>query len=128
VIERAIRRLPNDVGADVEADAEAFLLDSAQALDVDDLDRAGRHLYEVIAPEDAEARIGKELEEQERRARENRTLSFGPVRDGVGTVSMRACSLFRVRRGGQDWLRREVRGLERVFGVGAGEGIGWQFG
>ncbi|GAA4984162.1 HNH endonuclease signature motif containing protein [Actinopolymorpha pittospori] len=90
VIERAIRRLPNDVDADVKAEAEAFLLDSAQALDVDDLDKAGKHLYEVIAPEDAERRIGKQLEEQERRARENRTLSFGPVRDGMGTVFLRA--------------------------------------
>ncbi|MGW5364190.1 DUF222 domain-containing protein [Actinopolymorpha pittospori] len=89
VIERAIRRLPNDVDADVRAEVEAFLLDSAQALDVDDLDRAGKHLYEVIAPEDAERRIGKQLEEQERRARENRTLSFGPIRDGVGTVFLR---------------------------------------
>ncbi|MGW5366524.1 DUF222 domain-containing protein [Actinopolymorpha pittospori] len=53
VIERAIRRLPNDVDAEVRAEAEAFLLDSAQALDVDDLDKAGKHLYEVIAPEDA---------------------------------------------------------------------------
>jgi hypothetical protein len=50
VIERAIRRLPNDVDAEVRAEAEAFLLDSAQALDVDDLDKAGKHLYEVIAP------------------------------------------------------------------------------
>ena len=33
VIERAIRRLPNDVGPDVRADAEAFLLDCTQALD-----------------------------------------------------------------------------------------------
>ncbi|MGW5364213.1 DUF222 domain-containing protein [Actinopolymorpha pittospori] len=89
VIERAIRRLPNDIDPDVRAEAEAFLLDSAQALDVDDLDKAGKHLYEVIAPEDAERRIGKQLEEQERRARENRTLSFGPVRDGMGTIFMR---------------------------------------
>ncbi|MGW5364909.1 DUF222 domain-containing protein, partial [Actinopolymorpha pittospori] len=89
VIERAIRRLPNDVDAEVKVEAEAFLLDSAQALDVDDLDEAGKHLYEVIAPEDAERRIGKQLEEQERRARENRTLSFGPIRDGVGTVFLR---------------------------------------
>ncbi|GAA5027491.1 HNH endonuclease [Actinopolymorpha pittospori] len=89
VIERAIRRLPNDVDTAVKAEAEAFLLDSAQALDVDDLDKAGKHLYEVIAPEDAERRIGKQLEEQERRAREIRTLSFGPVRDGMGTMFMR---------------------------------------
>ncbi|MGW5363547.1 DUF222 domain-containing protein [Actinopolymorpha pittospori] len=89
VIERAIRRLPNDVDTEVKAEAEAFLLDSAQALDTDDLDKAGKHLYEVIAPEDAERRIGKQLEEQERRARENRTLSFGPVRDGMGTIFMR---------------------------------------
>ncbi|MGW5359239.1 DUF222 domain-containing protein [Actinopolymorpha pittospori] len=89
VIERAIRRLPNDVDAEVKAEAEAFLLDSAQALDTDDLDRAGKHLYEVIAPEDAERRIGKQLEEQERRARENRTLSFGPARDGMGTIFLR---------------------------------------
>jgi hypothetical protein len=41
VIERAIRRLPNDIGADVKAEAETFLLDSAQALDVDDPDKAG---------------------------------------------------------------------------------------
>ncbi|GAA5017998.1 HNH endonuclease signature motif containing protein [Actinopolymorpha pittospori] len=89
VIERAIRRLPNDVDTAVKAEAEAFLLDSAQALDVDDLDKAGKHLYEVIAPEEAERRIGKQLEEQERRARENRTLSFGPVRDGMGTMFTR---------------------------------------
>ncbi|MBE1609318.1 HNH endonuclease signature motif containing protein [Actinopolymorpha pittospori] len=89
VIERATRGLPNDVDAAVRAEAEAFLLDSAQALDVDDLDKAGKHLYEVIAPEDAERRIGKQLEEQERRARESRTLSFGPVRDGMGTMFLR---------------------------------------
>ncbi|GAA5006868.1 HNH endonuclease signature motif containing protein [Actinopolymorpha pittospori] len=89
VIERAIRRLPNDVDAAVRAEAEAFLLDSAQALDTDDLDKAGKHLYEVIAPEDAERRIGKQLEEHERRARESRTLSFGPVRDGMGTMFLR---------------------------------------
>ncbi|WP_337918550.1 DUF222 domain-containing protein [Actinopolymorpha pittospori] len=84
-----MRRLPNDAGPEVRAEAEAFLLDSAQALDTDPLDKAGKHLYEVIAPEDAERRIGKQLEEQERRARENRTLSFGPVRDGMGTMFMR---------------------------------------
>ena len=53
------------------------------------MDKAGKHLYEVIAPEDAERRIGKQLEEQERRARESRTLSFGPVRDDVGSVFIR---------------------------------------
>jgi hypothetical protein len=89
VIERAIRRLPKDLGAEVERDAEAVLLDNARRLDTDDLDKVGRHLYEVIAPEEAERRIGKQLEEQERRAREDRALSFGPVHDGVGTVFMR---------------------------------------
>ncbi|MFC7496188.1 MULTISPECIES: HNH endonuclease signature motif containing protein [unclassified Nocardioides] len=65
VIIRWVDKLPDDLGADVLERAERHLLAQARDHDARDLNHLGRHLYEVVAPEQADAHEARLLAEEE---------------------------------------------------------------
>ncbi|MFC7495116.1 MULTISPECIES: DUF222 domain-containing protein [unclassified Nocardioides] len=65
VIVRWVDKLPDTLGADVLEKAERHLLEQARDHDARDLNNLGRHLYEVIAPEQADAHEARLLAEEE---------------------------------------------------------------
>jgi hypothetical protein len=84
VIVDAVDDLPDTIGADVVAQAEAFLLAEAADHDAKALRILGRRLLEVLDPEAAEAEEARRLaaEEAEARAKASFTMSD----DGHGKV------------------------------------------
>jgi hypothetical protein len=79
--------LPSGLGSQALAKAERELIGWCRDFDPREVARLGRRLFEVIAPEAAEAREAKLLERQEREAMRRRHLSFGS--DGFGLHHMR---------------------------------------
>ena len=65
VIVRWVDQLPAEVGADAAERAERHLLTEARHHDAKALNRLGRRLFEVIAPEEADAREAKLLAAEE---------------------------------------------------------------
>ena len=65
VIIRWVDRLPDTLDAPTRARAEHHLLDQAKEHDAKALNRLGKHLYEVVAPEEADAYEAKILEREE---------------------------------------------------------------
>jgi len=68
VIVWALHRLPDDLDADLLARAEQVMLQEARHLTPTQLRIAGKHLLEVIAPDQAEELLRKQLEADERAA------------------------------------------------------------
>ncbi|MDF1605992.1 HNH endonuclease signature motif containing protein [Nocardioides sp. YIM 152315] len=68
VILRWVDRLPTDLGADTRGKAEQHLLAQAKDHDAKALNHLGRHLYEVVAPEEADAHEAAQLEAEENAA------------------------------------------------------------
>lgn len=89
VITTAIDDLPTDLGPAVAASAEETLIAYAAHHPPRDLQRLGRRILDVIAPEVAEAEDGKRLEDEERRAREKASLRFRDLGDGTTRISGR---------------------------------------
>ncbi|MGW5361289.1 DUF222 domain-containing protein [Actinopolymorpha pittospori] len=73
----------------MKAQGEAALVEQAHAFDPQELRALGERLYQVVAPEDADRRIGEQLAREERKAAASRTVYFGTAGPGVGTVTMR---------------------------------------
>ncbi|GAA4983721.1 HNH endonuclease signature motif containing protein [Actinopolymorpha pittospori] len=88
-IHLAMGKLPADIDAEVKAQGEAALVGQAEAFDPQELRALGERLYQVVAPEDADRRIGEQLAREERKAAASRTVYFGTAGPGVGTVTMR---------------------------------------
>ncbi|MFC7497600.1 MULTISPECIES: DUF222 domain-containing protein [unclassified Nocardioides] len=65
VIIRWVDKLPDTLGADVLEKAERHLLDQSRDHDARNLNHLGRHLYEVVAPEQADAHEARILAEEE---------------------------------------------------------------
>lgn len=65
VILRWVEQLPSDIGPEKAAEAEAHLLTQARDHDAKALNHLGRHLFEVIAPDEADAREAAILEREE---------------------------------------------------------------
>jgi hypothetical protein len=65
VVLRWVDQLPDDLDVELVAKAEAHLLAQARHHDARALNRLGRHLFEVIAPEEADAREAALLEREE---------------------------------------------------------------
>ncbi|MDF1604552.1 HNH endonuclease signature motif containing protein [Nocardioides sp. YIM 152315] len=82
VILRWVDRLPTDLGADVREKAEAHLLAQARDHDAKALNHLGRHLYEVVAPEEADAHEAAQLEAEENAAA--KACAFRMYDDGQG--------------------------------------------
>jgi hypothetical protein len=84
VIVDAVDELPDTIGADTVAEAEAFLLAEAADHDAKALRIMGRRLLEVLDPEAAEAEEARRLEREEAEARAK--ASFTMSDDGHGKV------------------------------------------
>jgi hypothetical protein len=84
VIVRAVEELPADLDQALVEQAERFLIDKAGQHDAKALRVLGRRLFEVIAPEEADAREAKLLEREERAAAES--VRFTMTEDGHGKV------------------------------------------
>src|SRR4051794_32868974 len=65
VIIRWVDELPDTVTADLRAKAEQHLLAQAKDYDARALNRLGKHLFEVVAPDEADAREAALLEAEE---------------------------------------------------------------
>ena len=63
---RWVDQLPDEVDADLRAKAEAHLLEQAKHHDARALNQLGKHLFEVIAPDEADAREATILEAEEK--------------------------------------------------------------
>ena len=74
--------LPDELGQELAARAEASLVGYARVHRPAELRRLARRIVEVVAPEIAEAEEGKRLEAEERRAREKASLRFRNLGDG----------------------------------------------
>src|SRR6478609_8731052 len=68
VIIRAVDDLPDDLDNDLVVEAETHLLEQAQHFDANALTRLGKRLFEVIAPEEADAHEAAILEREEKAA------------------------------------------------------------
>ncbi len=62
---RWVEALPDEIDADLRVKAEAHLLEQAMDHDARALNRLGRHLFEVIAPDQADAHEAALLEREE---------------------------------------------------------------
>jgi hypothetical protein len=88
VIVKAIQALPaEEVSFTDRRRAEAHLLRLAREHDAVELQRLGKHLFEVIAPEDADRRLGEQLAKQEAEARRKTFLELHDNPDGTTSVA-----------------------------------------
>ncbi|GAB6984521.1 HNH endonuclease [Nocardioides pyridinolyticus] len=79
---RWVDRLPAEVDAETREQAEAHLLAQARHHDAKALNRLGKHLYEVVAPDEADAREAALLAKEEAAAAKATRLSMWD--DGQG--------------------------------------------
>ena len=89
VIVHALEELPDRVGPETIARAEATLLGYAEQFRPSQLRRLGRHILEVVAPEVAEVEEARRLADEERHAQERTRLSLRPLGDGTTRLSGR---------------------------------------
>ncbi|MGN6253035.1 MAG: DUF222 domain-containing protein [Marmoricola sp.] len=82
VITRALEALPDDLEPDLLTRAEEHLVDLAGQYGPRALERLGRRILEVVAPDIADAEEGRRLQDEERRARETTRLDFKRLGDG----------------------------------------------
>ena len=87
VIVRAVRALPAGVSEEIRRKGEQHLLERAGEFNAAELARMGRHLFEVLDPEEADRRLGKKLAEEQRAADRKTFLQLHD--NGDGTVSGR---------------------------------------
>ena len=83
VIVRALDDLPGDPGADVAARAEKTLVEEARYLTPKQLRTVGRHLFEVVAPDEAEAGERDALDRQDAAAFRDARLTMRSLGDGT---------------------------------------------
>ncbi|MGE5720117.1 MAG: DUF222 domain-containing protein, partial [Nocardioidaceae bacterium] len=84
---QALRRLPKNLAPDQLAACQRFLIDAAQRLTPRQLKTVGRKLWEVIDPDGAEAKDGRDLHTEEQLARAK--AYFRSWRNGDGTTGFR---------------------------------------
>jgi hypothetical protein len=87
VIGKAVNALPEEVRADLAADAEATLVEQAASLDPYYLGKVGDHLLSIVAPQLAEALEAKALEKLEAQAHAARSLTLSRHGDGQYRIS-----------------------------------------
>ncbi|MET9021716.1 DUF222 domain-containing protein [Actinopolymorpha sp. NPDC004070] len=78
VIAGAIKDLPKRISLEQRVEAEEYLIAESKRRNPDDVRLLGRHLLRVVAPEEWERRLGKELEDDERTAERSRSLRYAP--------------------------------------------------
>lgn len=79
-----LRKLPDDLPASTEREAEEMMVQYCARFDSHQLSRLSRHLLEVVAPEVVDETEAKRLERELRIAQHNRHLNFIP--DGHGST------------------------------------------
>jgi hypothetical protein len=89
VIARVLDELPDDVGAEVLAQAERVLIGYAADFAPKELRRLGRTILGVVAPEVGEEQERKQLEDEERHARKKTSLTSHSHGDGTTTIKIR---------------------------------------
>lgn len=89
VIARVLDELPDDVGAEVLAQAEEVLIGHAAEFAPKELRLLGRTILGVVAPEVGEERERKRLEDEERHARKKTALTTHSHGDGTTTIRIR---------------------------------------
>jgi hypothetical protein len=89
VIVRALEALPEDLDAALVARAEEHLVALAQEFGPRVLERLGRRILEVVAPDLVDAEEARQLEGEERRARESTRLDFKRLGDGATRVTIK---------------------------------------
>jgi hypothetical protein len=82
VIDKAVRDLPDDVGTQIAADAEAALIGFAAQLAPPQLGTCGERILTHVAPEVAERAEAEQLRRRERRAHAGRALHLSKAGDG----------------------------------------------
>ncbi|QIK74234.1 HNH endonuclease signature motif containing protein [Nocardioides piscis] len=88
-IARALDALPDDVGVEVLARAEQVLVGHASTYAPRALRVLGRRILDVVAPEVGEDHERRQLEEEERRARQTTRLTTQSHGDGTATIRIR---------------------------------------
>src|SRR5690606_24214748 len=83
----ALRRLPRDLTPDQSVAVQKCLIEAAQTMTGRQLKAVGRRLWEVIDPDGADKRAGKDLEDEEELARAK--AYFQSWRNGDGTTGFR---------------------------------------
>nr|WP_272956069.1 DUF222 domain-containing protein [Actinopolymorpha rutila] len=78
VIAFAIKDLPTWIGPEQRLKAEEYLIEESRRRNPDDVRLLGKHLLQVLAPEEWERRLGKELDDAERAAERKRSLKYVP--------------------------------------------------
>ncbi len=79
----ALRKLPSDLPEDRLEACQRFLIDACQRLTPTQLKTVGRHLWEVIDPDGADAKAGKDLQNEEHQARAKASIRFWDNGDGT---------------------------------------------
>jgi len=97
VVVAALDALPDDLDADLLADAETQLVAYCADFNPTELRRLGRHILEVVAPEIADAHEAKLLEAEEQRAREKTSLRSRLIGDGLARTTIVHPELDRTR-------------------------------
>ena len=85
VIVRAVRALGPGVSEQTRRAGERFLLERAQEFDAAALAVMGRHLFEVLDPEEADRRLGRKLAEEARAAARKTFLQLHDNGDGTSS-------------------------------------------
>jgi len=88
VIVHGLEALPDHVGADIVAQAEAQLVEYAKEFPPAELRRLARRILDVVAPEIAEAEEAKVLEKEEQHAREKTSLRTKRLGDGTSRTTI----------------------------------------
>lgn len=89
VIARCLDDLPERLGPALTARAEAHLVEQANHFGPRELNRLGRRILEVLAPEIAEEAERRKLEAEERAARRATSLSMQARGDGATDIRIR---------------------------------------
>ncbi|HET7355173.1 MAG TPA: DUF222 domain-containing protein [Nocardioidaceae bacterium] len=85
VIVKAVRALPSGIAEETRRAGEAYLLAQAGELDAGALKVLGKHLFEVLDPDEADRRLGKKLAGEERDAARKTSLQLHDNGDGTTT-------------------------------------------
>ena len=83
VIVRAVEGLPEHVDSEARVRAENHLVGLAGQHDAVELKVLGRRIFEVVAPEEADEELGRQLARQEREARRRTSLVLWENDDGT---------------------------------------------
>lgn len=128
VIVHALDDLPEtDIPAEVLADAEAHLVELAQAYGPEQLAVLGRKILEVVAPDTYEAQEAKKLEQEEQRAWEQTSYTSKKLGDGSTRISVKIPDAAAVRlRGYLEAFtspRHDAMAGDHLSGLGEGDRI-----